>query len=82
MSASMIVCCGEAKAMTTKQKVCRVMTKKELITSKQTSYFLRKRHTSFSTKTCGRIGNKLIDFFLTGRATWGRLQNAESLDVL
>ena len=82
MSALMIVCRGEAKAMTTKQKVCRVMTKKELVTSKQTSYFLRKRHASFSTKTCGRVGNKLIDFFPTGRATWERLQNAESLDVL
>ena len=58
------------------------MTKKELVTSKQTSYFLRKRHASFSTKTCERIGNKLIDFFPTRRATWERLQNAENLDVL
>ena len=49
MSALMIVYRGEDKAMTTKQKVCRVMTKKELVTSKQTSYFLRKRHASFST---------------------------------
>ena len=80
MSASTRVCRSEVKAMTTKQKVCRVMTK-ELVTCKQTSYFLRKRHASFSTKTCGRVGNKLIDFFPTRRATWERLQNAESLDV-
>ena len=75
---------GEAKAMLQSRKCAEFNMTKELV-----GVLLRRLRTFYANamrvsvlNIFGRVENKLIDFFPTRRATWERLQNAESLDVL